>query len=140
MDSSSKNKIYAAVSISVIILTVASFGAAISFLLKINNLVFNVDQNIIKEQTTELNKNGFEHIRNKLYPERNNINNKEGSASLSSEDNISVNSDTTGENDDSINSETGTFPSPEASSLPVIKPTASPAVSSSPEVSPETEF
>lgn len=140
MDSSSKNKIYALVSISVIILTVASFVAAISFLLKINNLVFNVDQNIINEQTTELDKDGFENIKNKLDPERNNTNDKDGSIPPSSEDSSIVNSNTAIETGDSTNSEAESSPLPEASSSPVVKPTASPAVSSSPSVSPETEF
>ncbi len=68
MDSQNKNKIYAAISISVAVLIAASFFAAVSFLLKISNLVFNVDQNIIKEQTIELNNDGFEMIKNKLNP------------------------------------------------------------------------
>lgn len=68
-----KNKIYAFVSISVVVLTAASFFAAVNFLLKINNLVFNVDKKIIKEQTTVLNKEGFEKIKNKLNPGKNSM-------------------------------------------------------------------
>lgn len=82
MNSQNKNKIYAFVSISVIILTVASFAATVGFLLKINKLVFNVDEKIIKEQTTVLNKEGFERIKNKLNPQKNNIITEEKSINI----------------------------------------------------------
>ncbi len=138
MDSSSKNKIYALVSIFVIVLTVMSFFEVTRFLLKINNLVFNVDQNIVKEQTTELNKNSFEKIKSKLNPEKNNINDNEGTINSGSVDNINFNGDKTAKSGDSTNSVTDTLPSPEASFSPVVKPTASPAFSPSPEFIPET--
>lgn len=120
MNSSNKNKIYAAISISVIILTAASFFAAVNFLLKINNLVFNVDEKIIKEQTTELNKDGFERIKSKLNLGKSSVINESNPVNI----NVA---------DSSANSVIDISPSPIASFLPIVSPTPSPIASLPPQ-------
>ncbi len=61
-----KNNIYALISLSTIIITVISFVFITSFLVKMNNSIFNVDSELAKEKNTVLNVSGYEKIRDKI--------------------------------------------------------------------------
>lgn len=61
-----KNKIYALASISVIAFSVASFILTVNFLLKINNLVFKVDERLITDKSSVLDANAYNEIKDKL--------------------------------------------------------------------------
>ncbi|MFZ2969650.1 MAG: hypothetical protein WA063_00730 [Minisyncoccia bacterium] len=61
-----KNNIYALISLSTIIITVISFVFITSFLVKMNNSIFNVDSELVKEKNTVLNVSGYEKIRDKI--------------------------------------------------------------------------
>lgn len=63
-----KKEIYALASIAIIILIVASFTAAMFFLLKINNLIFNVNDRLIRDKIMILDKSGFDKIKDNLSP------------------------------------------------------------------------
>lgn len=61
-----KNNIYALISLSTIIITVISFVFITSFLVKMNNSIFNVDNDLLKEKNTVLNVSGYEKIKDKI--------------------------------------------------------------------------
>lgn len=61
-----KNNIYALVSLSTIIITVISFVFITGFLVKINSLVVNVDNKLVEEKNTVLNRSGYEKIKKKI--------------------------------------------------------------------------
>lgn len=63
-----KNKIYAIISVSVIIFLIASFFLAVNFFIKINNLVFGVDERLIREKTTVPDIDGYDLMKNKIEP------------------------------------------------------------------------
>lgn len=66
LSSRTKDKIYAFLSVLAIILIIGSFAAAANFLLQVNKYIFSVDEKIIKEKTTVLDKEGFAKIKEKL--------------------------------------------------------------------------
>lgn len=61
-----KNKIYALTSIFVIVFIVASFALTVSFLLKINTLIFKADEKLITEQSTMLDKDAYSRIKSEI--------------------------------------------------------------------------
>lgn len=61
-----KNNIYALISLSTIVITVISFVFITGFLVKINGLVINVDNKLVEEKNTVLNKSGYEKIKEKI--------------------------------------------------------------------------
>lgn len=65
-NSRTKDKIYAFISFLAIVLLVGSFAFIVNFLLKMNNYVFNVSEEIVKEKTTVVDKAGFESIIKKM--------------------------------------------------------------------------
>jgi len=71
LSGSIKNKIYALTSIFILIFLIASFALAVNFLVKINGLVFGVDEGLIEEKTTVLNIDGYNKIKNKVENDRN---------------------------------------------------------------------
>jgi hypothetical protein len=66
LNSKTKNKIYALISILAIISVIASFAATVKFLLEINNFIFSVDEKIVKDKTVLLDKERFFSIKDKL--------------------------------------------------------------------------
>ncbi len=61
-----KNKIYASVSISVIAFAIASFVLTVNFLIKINNLVFKIDENLVNEKATVFDAEAYGRIKNEI--------------------------------------------------------------------------
>lgn len=61
-----KNKIYIATSVFVILIIAASLVMTINFFMKINGLVFNVDEKMIGEKTTVLDSDAYNKIKSKL--------------------------------------------------------------------------
>lgn len=66
ISSRTENKIYAFLSILAIILIFGSFALVVDFLLKINKYIFSVNEQIVKEKTTILDKAGFNKLKEKL--------------------------------------------------------------------------
>ncbi len=66
ISSRTKNKIYAVSSILVIILIIGSFAMVANFLLEINEYIFSVDEKIVKEKTTILDKANLDKIKAKI--------------------------------------------------------------------------
>lgn len=66
LSSRTKDEIYVFLSILVIVLIIGSFAAAANFLMQINKYIFSVDEKIIKEKTTVLDREGFARIKEKL--------------------------------------------------------------------------
>lgn len=71
LSSRTKDEIYAFLSILAIVLIIGSFAAAANFLLQINKYIFSVDEKIIREKTTVLDKEGFARIKEKLKAKEN---------------------------------------------------------------------
>lgn len=61
-----KSKIYIAISVFVILIIVISLVMAIDFFIKINVLVFNVDEKMIGEKTTALDLDAYNKIKSKF--------------------------------------------------------------------------
>lgn len=61
-----KNKIYILTSVFAILVIAISFVMAINFFIKINGLVFNVDEKMIGEKTTVLNLDAYNKIKSKF--------------------------------------------------------------------------
>lgn len=61
-----KNKIYTVVSVMTLISIIASFLAIVSFLVYVNNIIFGVDEKMIKEKTIVLNIEGYDQIKDKV--------------------------------------------------------------------------
>lgn len=61
-----KNKIYAVVSVMTLVSIIASFLAIVSFLVYVNNIIFSVDEKMIKEKTIVLNIEGYDQIKDKV--------------------------------------------------------------------------
>lgn len=61
-----KNKIYSIISISVLAVTVISFIVSINFLIRINNTSLNIDKKIVKDETTTLDINAYNEIKDKI--------------------------------------------------------------------------
>lgn len=66
LSSRTKDKIYALLSFLSIILVIGSFAFTVNFLLEINKYIFSVNEKIVKEKTTVVDKAGFENIKEKL--------------------------------------------------------------------------
>ncbi|MBU4350888.1 hypothetical protein KKH63_00950, partial [Patescibacteria group bacterium] len=66
LNSRIKDKIYAFLSFLTIVLVIGSFAAAVNFLLETNEYIFSVNEKIVKEKTTLVDKAGFENIKEKL--------------------------------------------------------------------------
>jgi len=66
LNSRTKDKIYAALSFLAIVLAIGSFALVVNFLLQINKYIFSVNDQIVKEKTTVMDKPGFESIKEKL--------------------------------------------------------------------------
>lgn len=65
-NSRTKDKVYAFLSFLTIILVIGSFAAVVNFLLETNKYIFSVNEKIVKEKTTVVDKAGFENIKEKL--------------------------------------------------------------------------
>lgn len=61
-----KNKIYILTSVFVILIIAASLVATINFFVKINGLVFNVDEKMIGEKTMTLDLDAYNKIKDKF--------------------------------------------------------------------------
>jgi len=66
LNSKIKNKIYMIISAFVFIIAILSFVLSINFFMKINKLSLNTDKNIIKENTTVLDIDRYNIIKDKL--------------------------------------------------------------------------
>ncbi len=66
LNSRTKDKIYAFLSFLAIVSAIGSFVFAVSFLLETNKYIFSVNEKIVKEKTTVVDKAGFEIIKEKL--------------------------------------------------------------------------
>lgn len=66
LNSRTKDRIYAFLSFLTIVLVVGSFALAVNFLLETNKYIFSVNEKIVKEKTTVVDKTGFENIKEKL--------------------------------------------------------------------------
>lgn len=66
LNSRMKDKIYAFLSFFSIVLAIGSFAAVANFLLETNKYIFSVNEKIVKEKTTTVNKAGFESIKARL--------------------------------------------------------------------------
>ncbi len=67
LNSRIKNKIYAFLSFLTIVLAIGSFAVMVNFLLRTNKYIFSVNEKVIKEKTTVIDKAGFEIVKEKLY-------------------------------------------------------------------------
>ncbi len=61
-----KSKIYIITSVFVILIIAISFATAINFFIKINALVFNVDEKMIGEKTTVLDMDAYNKIKSRF--------------------------------------------------------------------------
>ncbi|MBU3924867.1 hypothetical protein KJ854_02945 [Patescibacteria group bacterium] len=66
LNSRTKDKIYAFLSFLAIVLAIGSFAFTVNFLLQVNKYIFSVNEKIVKEKTTAVDKAGFENIKEKL--------------------------------------------------------------------------
>ncbi|MBU4338682.1 hypothetical protein KKB43_01120 [Patescibacteria group bacterium] len=66
LNSRTKDKIYAFLSFLAIVLAIGSFAFVVNFLLQVNKYIFSVNEKIVKEKTTAVDKAGFENIKEKL--------------------------------------------------------------------------
>lgn len=131
LNSRTKDKIYAFLSFLAIVLAIGSFVLVVNFLLQINKYIFNLDEKIVKEKTTVMDKAGFENIREKLRLKESG-GAEEPPAEIVPLETSSVNETAMPSPSPSLSPSPSPSPSPSSSPSPSPRPSSSPSPSPSP--------